>query len=93
MAKISLTRAHQLGGEEVHRRVDALAQKLVTRFGGHYQWHDASVRYQRAGGVDAVIECGAENIRIDVTLGPLAGFLRDTIERELNAALDSHLDG
>ena len=93
MAKISLTRAHQLGGEEVHRRVDALAQKLVTRFGGHYQWRDASVRYQRAGGVDAVIECGAENIRIDVTLGSLAGFLRDTIERELNAALDSHLEG
>ncbi len=93
MAKISLTRAHQLGGAEVHRRVDALAQKLVTRFGGRYQWHDAAVRYQRAGGVDAVIECGAEDIRIDVTLGPLAGFLRDTIERELNAALDSHLGG
>jgi putative polyhydroxyalkanoate system protein len=93
MAKISLTRAHQLGGAEAHRRVDALAQKLVTKFGGHYQWQDASVRYQRAGGVDAIIACGAENIRIDVTLGPLAGFLRDTIERELNAALDSHLDG
>lgn len=92
MAKISLTRAHQLGGEEIHRRVEALARKLVARFGGHYQWQDAAVRYRRAGGVDAVIECGAENIHIEVALGPLAGFLRDTIERELNAALDSHLD-
>lgn len=91
MAKISLTRPHQLGGEEIHDRVEALARKLVTRFGGHYQWQDAAVRYRRAGGVDAVIECGAESIRIEVTLGPLAGFLRDTIERELDAALDRHL--
>ncbi len=93
MAKLSLTRAHQLGGDEIHRRVDALAQKLVTRFGGRYQWQDTSVRYRRAGGIDAIIACGAERICIDVTLGPLAGFLRDSIERELAAALDQHLAG
>ncbi|MGE3298244.1 MAG: polyhydroxyalkanoic acid system family protein [Porticoccaceae bacterium] len=91
MAKLSLTRTHGLGNEEIHRRVDALARKLVTRFGGHYQWQDASVRYQRAGGIDAVIACAAESICIDVTLGPLAGFLRDPIERELAAALDRYL--
>ncbi|MGE3395174.1 MAG: polyhydroxyalkanoic acid system family protein [Steroidobacteraceae bacterium] len=93
MAKLSLTRTHRLGGEEIHRRVDALARKLVTRFGGHYQWEDASVHYQRAGGIDAVIACTAESIRVDVTLGPWVGFLRDPIERELSAALDQHLTG
>jgi putative polyhydroxyalkanoate system protein len=91
MAKLSLTRTHRLGGEEIHCRVDALARKLVTRFGGHYQWEDASVRYQRSGGINAVIACAAESIHIDITLGPWAGFLRDSIERELAAALDEHL--
>jgi putative polyhydroxyalkanoate system protein len=91
MATLSLNRAHALGGDEVRRRVDALAVKLVARFGGSYQWRAESVHYQRAGGVDAMIDCAAENVSIKVTLGPFAGFLRDTIERELIAALDRYL--
>jgi putative polyhydroxyalkanoate system protein len=91
MADLSLSRPHQLGGEEIRRRVEGLALKLVARYGGQYEWQDAAVHYRRAGGVTAVIICAAESICIDVTLGPLAGFLRTTIERELTAALDGQL--
>lgn len=91
MADLSLSRAHRLGDDELRRRVEGLAQKLVARYGGQYQWQDTAVHYRRGGGVAAVILCGPESIRIDVTLGPLMGFLRTTIERELTAALDSQL--
>lgn len=58
---------------------------------GEQRQGDQVVRYRRPGGVDAEIHCGVEELRIVVTLGPLAGFLRGTIERELNDALDRYL--
>lgn len=91
MADLTLNRTHRLGGDELRRRVEGLAQKLLTRYGGQYEWRDSAVHYQRGGGVSAVILCAPESIRIDVTLGPLMGFLRPTIERELIAALDDQL--
>jgi hypothetical protein len=49
------------------------------------------VRYHRSGGIDAEIHCQGEELRIEVTLGPLARLLSGTIERELNEALDRYL--
>ncbi|MAS40338.1 MAG: polyhydroxyalkanoic acid system protein [Porticoccaceae bacterium] len=91
MALVQICRAHRLSGAELHDRVDALAGRLVARYGGDYRWQGDLVHYRRAGGVDAEIHCGAEQLRVEVSLGPLAGFLRGTIEREINAALDRHL--
>ena len=102
MAVLRINRAHGLAPAALRERVEQLAAKLVARYGGAYQWQDSQpqgdqrqgdqvVRYRRPGGVDAEIHCGVEELRIVVTLGPLAGFLRGTIERELNDALDRYL--
>lgn len=107
MAVLRINRAHGLAPAALRERVEQLAAKLVARYGGAYQWQgsqwqdsqpqgdqrqgDQVVRYRRPGGVDAEIHCGVEELRIVVTLGPLAGFLRGTIERELNDALDRYL--
>ncbi len=107
MAVLRINRAHGLAPAALRERVEQLAVKLVARYGGAYQWQGSQwqdrqpqggqrqgeqvVRYRRPGGVDAEIHCGVEELRIVVTLGPLAGFLRGTIERELNDALDRYL--
>lgn len=91
MALVRISRAHRLSGAELRGRVDALAAGLVARYGGDYRWQGDLVHYRRPGGVDAEIHCGEELLQIEVSLGPLAGFLRGTIEREINAALDRQL--
>lgn len=91
MALVRISRGHRLGGAELRGRVDTLAASLVARYGGDYRWQGDLVHYRRVGGVDAEIHCGEDQLRVDVSLGPLAGFLRGTIEREINAALDRHL--
>lgn len=91
MGALRINRAHGLAPEALRERVEQLAAKLVERYGGDYQWQGDQVRYRRPGGVDAEIHCGVEELCIAVTLGPLAGFLRGTIERELNDALDRYL--
>ncbi len=91
MAALRVQRAHGLAPEELRARVEQLAAELVARYGGDYRWQGDRVRYRRPGGVDAEIHCGADELRIEVTLGPLARLLRGPIERELNAALDRYL--
>lgn len=91
MGILRMNRAHGLAPEVLRERVEQLAAKLVARYGGDYQWQGDQARYRRPGGVDAEIHCGVEELRIKVTLGPLAGFLRGTIEVELNDALDRYL--
>ena len=91
MSTLRVNRTHSLAPGELRERVDRLAAKLVAGYGGDYRWQGDCVRYRRPGGVDAEIQCGGEELRIEVTLGPLAGFLRGTIERELNDALDRAL--
>lgn len=93
MSGLSIHRAHRLAPEELRERVDLLVLKLVARYGGDHRWQGDWVRYRRPGGVAAEIHCAAEELRIEVTLGPLAGFLRGAIERELGAALDRYLPG
>lgn len=91
MAQLRICRAHQLETAELRRRVESLAAKLVARYGGAYRWQGDLMRYQRSGDIDAEIHCSASELRLEVVLGPLASFLRGTIERELHSALDRHL--
>jgi len=91
MPALCICRAHRLELEELQARVDQLAQKLVVSYGGDYRWQGDRVRYHRSGGIDAEIHCQGEELRIEVTLGPLARLLSGTIERELNEALDRYL--
>lgn len=93
MSVLRIQRRHRLAPEELRERVDELARKLVASYGGDYHWQGDLVRYRRPGGVDAELHCAAAELRVEVTLGPLAGFLRGTIERELEAALDRYLPG
>lgn len=91
MEPLRISRAHRLEVAELRRRVDALADLLVGRYGGGCQWRGEALHYRRPGGIDAELHCSADQLRVEVRLGPLAGFLRGTIERELNAALDRQL--
>lgn len=91
MTALRVRRSHGLAHEELRSRVELLAVQLVERYGGDYRWQGDRVRYRRLGGVDAEIHCGGDALWIEITLGPLAGFLRGTIERELNVALDRYL--
>ncbi|MFZ5654582.1 MAG: polyhydroxyalkanoic acid system family protein [Pseudomonadota bacterium] len=89
MGSLRIGRAHRLEAAELRRRVDALADRLVARYGGGCQWRGDTLHYRRPGGIDAEIHCAADQLRVEVSLGPLANFLRGTIERELKTALDN----
>lgn len=91
MAKIFVQRNHQLGLENIRLKASDLAEQLVDRFGGTYQWHGDNLNYKRSG-VDACIACTEQEIIVDITLkGLLVSALRGTIESEVKSTLSKHL--
>ena len=90
MADISIKRSHAVGRDEARRRVAALEHKLRDKLGVELTWlgHVATFKGR---GVSGTLTVENDSVSVDVKLGllvkPLAGKIRDGVERGLNSAL------
>lgn len=90
MTTIVIRRGHNREPCELREIARTVASKLSQRIGGNYHWRGDSIHYKYPG-VRARIDCGAEEVCVDIELGILMLPLRAGIEREVREALDQHL--
>jgi len=91
MSKITVSRNHNMNHGELLTQVEHLADKLVAKYGGEYQWDGDELTYNYSGGVTACICCTEKDINVDVKLGMLMGMFKASIAREIEDYLDSHI--
>lgn len=90
MARITIERSHALGRDAARERAEALAARLVEKFGVGCRW-EGDVLAVRHSGASGRIEVGADCVRVLLELGllmaPMAGLIRAQVEQALDAAL------
>lgn len=91
MSKISICREHSMAHEDLLNQVEELADKLVAKYGGEYEWDGDELCYRYSGGVTAKILCTDEDVNVDIKLGMLMAMLKGTISREVEEYLDNHI--
>jgi len=91
MSKISVSRNHHMNHDELLAEVERLADKLVAKYGGDYQWNGDQLTYNYSGGVTACIQCTEADINVDVKLGMLMAMFKGSISKEIEDYLDSHI--
>ena len=91
MSTFTLHRKHTMARCELVARVEKLADTIVSRYGGDYQWQGDVLCYEYGGGVSAKINCAPEDITVEVTLGMLMGMLKGPMSREIENYLDREI--
>jgi putative polyhydroxyalkanoate system protein len=89
MATISIRRKHGQTLQQARALVDKTATSMGKKFGLSSEWEDDTLHFKRSG-VDGTIQVTHTDIVVHATLGFLAGAMKPTIEREINAQLDKH---
>ena len=72
-------------------KVEELAQELVKKYGGEYSWSGNALNYSYSGGVDACVNCAAEQVDVEVKFGMLMSMLKGPISKEIEEYLDRKL--
>lgn len=91
MKKVYVERDHQLGEAECRALVVALADRLVTRFGGAADHQPNETRYSHKSGAHGRLSFDESQLRIEVNLPFLMRPLAATIEEEIHRQCDKHL--
>ncbi len=92
MSKLNVCRQVDLDQSECNDLAQQLLEKLVAKFGGSYAPDGASYRYKHTAGVNAVVEPKEGELNVDVKLGIMARKFAPQLEKEMNRALDEHLN-
>lgn len=91
MSHISINRNHHMNHEALIAHVEELANKLVAKYGGEYQWAGDELTYTYSGGVTANIHCSPEDVNVDITLGMFMKMFKANIAREIEDYLDNFM--
>jgi len=91
MSKISISRRHSMGRDQLVGEIEQLAKTLVTKYGGSYDWKGDELTYNYSGGVTACVRCAEKDLDVDVKFGMLMSMLKGPISREIEDYLDKHL--
>lgn len=91
MSSLKIKKHHSMEPDALKGEVEALADKLVDKFGGHYHWEGDKVYYAYSGGVKACVACTDEEVEVDVELGMMMSFLKGKIKSEVEAYLKEHI--
>lgn len=83
MAKLSITRRHQLSQASAKEAADQVAQDLRARFNLAYAWEGDAITFARPG-LTGRLTIAAKEVRIDAELGFLLSALRPAIERQIH---------
>lgn len=90
MSEINIERNHELGRVEARRRLLEMEEKLKERYGVKLSWN-GDLAEVKGTGVTGSIDISEANIAIKLKLGlmvrPLAGKIREVMEKQLDKAL------
>ena len=90
MSEINIERSHTLGLSEARRRLSDMEGKLKERYGVKLTWKgdEAEVKGTGVSGTVALAEKSVSiNLKLGLMVRPLAGKIRETMERQLEKAL------
>ena len=87
MSDIDLKRTHALAPAEARAMADRLLERLSREFGLQGQWAGDVLRFHRSG-VQGQLALGANDLRLQVTLGFLLKAMRGRIEHAIARELD-----
>jgi putative polyhydroxyalkanoate system protein len=88
MPTISIVRAHTLSHKAARQAAQHVVEDLRKRFDLAYEWDGDDVAFERPG-VSGRMHVGRDELALEVKLGLLLGALKSTVEREINAQLDT----
>ena len=91
MSTITIKRGHTMAAEQLKTEIEALADKLVEKFGGSYRWEGNEIHYDYSGGLNACVACGPSEVKVDVKLGMMMGMFKSKIKSEVEDYLDRHI--
>lgn len=91
MSDLKIKRAHTMSPEQIKTQIEALADKLVDKFGGSYHWQGDEIRYAYSGGVNASVACTASDVEVNVKLGMMMSMFKGKIKSEVEEYLDQHI--
>lgn len=91
MSKVSIARRHGMGREQLTAEIQKMAEELVAKYGGSYNWQGNELTYNYSGGVTACVHCADEALNVDVKFGMLMSMLKGPITKEIEDYLDKHL--
>jgi putative polyhydroxyalkanoate system protein len=87
MAKIHVTREHQLGLEAARAEIERIAQRVQDEFGADYCWEDDTLEFSRPG-VSGHITVSDDTIDLTIKLGLLLAPMKHQIEERIVAKID-----
>jgi len=90
MADINIERNHELGEDEIRKRLTEMEAKLKERYGVNLAWRGKQADVKGTG-VSGTISIEPSKIAINLKLGlmmkPLSGKIREAMEKQLDKAL------
>ncbi len=90
MSEIKIERIHALGATEARKRITKIEAKLKENYGVNLEWNGntANVKGTGVSGTLVVEEKRvAVNIKLGLLLRPLAGTVRESLEKQLSKGL------
>ena len=90
MSEINIERNHKLGQQEIKRRLAEMETKLKERYGVQVAWrgNEADVKGTGVTGTIALSETHvAVKLKLGLMVRPLAGKIREQMEKQLDQAL------
>jgi putative polyhydroxyalkanoate system protein len=87
MSNIQIRREHALTPKAARTVVEKLAARLKKEFDFEYAWKQGVLYLERTG-IRGQVEVTKDHVQLDAALGPLLGFLKPRIEKEIGAEFD-----
>jgi putative polyhydroxyalkanoate system protein len=91
MAKIHVTREHQIGLNAARAEVERIAQRIQDEYGADYCWEGDTLEFSRPG-VSGHIVVTDNSIDLTIKLGLLLAPMKHQIEERIVAKIDRALD-
>lgn len=92
MSTITLKRSHTMSSERLHDEVQALADKLVDKFGGSVRWQGDEIHYEYGGGLKACVACSDDEVQVSVELKGMMSLFSERIASEVEEYLRRHIN-
>lgn len=90
MADIEIERTHTLGLEELRKRLHTLEEKLQERYGAKLNWSGNQADIKGTG-FQGTLTLGETTVAVGIKLSflmrPLAGKIREQMEKQVDKAL------
>ncbi|MCK9468771.1 MAG: polyhydroxyalkanoic acid system family protein [Porticoccaceae bacterium] len=91
MSTISFKRNHTMTSDQLRQEVQALADKLIDKFGGSAAWQEDEMHYEFNGGIKACVACKAEEVQVEVELEGMMSLFKGRIASEVEDYLQRHI--